>query len=64
MSIQTQEHQNVKATIQPFRVDVRLHDLLKKPHTIRPSVPHPAAGASEKLPEPVFPRASGASYSG
>ena len=56
MSTQVQDLQNAKPSVQPFRVDVQLDDLLKKPHTFRPSVPHEAKGALEKLPEPVFPQ--------
>jgi MoaA/NifB/PqqE/SkfB family radical SAM enzyme len=39
---------------QPFRLDVQLHELLKKPPSNR-LLPPPAAGL-QKLPEPVFPQ--------
>jgi MoaA/NifB/PqqE/SkfB family radical SAM enzyme len=41
--------------IPPFRVDVQLHDLLKKP-TQRPLLPPPPSAKPLRLPEPVFPQ--------
>jgi len=40
----------------PFRLDVQLHDLLKKPEGTKSPLPPPRAGQALKLPEPVFPR--------
>jgi MoaA/NifB/PqqE/SkfB family radical SAM enzyme len=39
-----------------FRLDVQLHDLLKKPDSRPALVPRPASVPGEKLPEPVFPQ--------
>jgi len=56
MSIDVQEPQNLSEKVQTFRVDVQLHDLLKKPQAIRPSAPPPGTDVSEKLPDPLFPQ--------
>jgi len=41
-----------------FRLDVPLHDLLKKPEERRPLPPPPPAEELQKLPEPLFPQHS------
>ena len=57
MSIQVQESQNDNPSIQPFRVDVQLHDLLTKPSSpgLLPPRLRPLA-EPEVLPTPVFPQ--------
>src|SRR6266850_7997869 len=59
MSANLQEHQQTNPGIQPFRVDVQLHDLLKKPEVRRPLVPPPPSAQPHELPEPVFPQHPG-----
>jgi hypothetical protein len=57
MGIQIQGPQNINANIQPFRVDVQLHDLLTKPSS--PGLPPPPVrpkAVPEVLPTPVFPQ--------
>jgi len=39
-----------------FRLDVPLHDLLKKPASARPFVPSPPLAQPQKFPDPVFPQ--------
>lgn len=50
-----QECQDTDRTAPPFRLDVQLHDLLKKP-TARPMAPPSPSAQAQTLPEPVFPR--------
>jgi len=57
MGVQIQGPQNINANIQPFRVDVQLHDLLTKPSS--PALPPPPVrpkAVPEVLPTPVFPQ--------
>jgi len=56
MSTELQEHQVSGASIRPFRLDVQLHDLLKRPGTARPLVPPPPLAQPQTLPPPVFPQ--------
>jgi MoaA/NifB/PqqE/SkfB family radical SAM enzyme len=55
MSTELGDHQETDASIRPFRLDVPLHDLLKKPEATRPLLPPPPSAQPQKLPEPVFP---------
>lgn len=48
-----QEHPDNGGSAPPFRVDVRLHDVLTKPRP-RPTVPRSAQ--PQTLPEPIFPQ--------
>src|SRR5579875_1258740 len=41
-------------SIPPFRVDVKVHDLLTKTHS-KPFIPPPPSRPPLTLPEPVFP---------
>jgi MoaA/NifB/PqqE/SkfB family radical SAM enzyme len=50
-----QQHPETGGSIPPFRLDVQLHDLLKKP-TGRPLAPPPPSAKPLALPEPVFPQ--------
>jgi MoaA/NifB/PqqE/SkfB family radical SAM enzyme len=56
MSTEVQEHQDINARVQPFRVDVQLHDLLKKSDGARPLGPSAASVTPQQLPKPVFPQ--------
>jgi MoaA/NifB/PqqE/SkfB family radical SAM enzyme len=56
MNTEVHDHQNASPKMQPFRVDVQLHDLLQKPGATRPLAPPPPSAQPEKFPEPVFPQ--------
>jgi MoaA/NifB/PqqE/SkfB family radical SAM enzyme len=56
MSIEVEEHQSPKAKIPAFRIDARLHGLLKSPVAARPLVPPSASVMPQKLPQPIFPQ--------
>jgi sulfatase maturation enzyme AslB (radical SAM superfamily) len=56
MSTEVQEHQDINASVQSFRVDVQLHDLLKKSDGARPLGPGAASITPQQLPKPVFPQ--------
>lgn len=56
MSPEVHKHQKISANAQPFRVDVRLHDLLKKPEVTPPLVLPAPSAQLQRLPEPVFPQ--------
>src|SRR5579872_5167485 len=56
MNIDTQDHDGTPTTVQPFRLDVQLHELLQKPEAKRSFLPPPASAQTEKLPKPVFPQ--------
>jgi MoaA/NifB/PqqE/SkfB family radical SAM enzyme len=55
MSTALQHPETINTKIQPFRVDVQLHDLLKQPELSLQFVPAPRATPQE-LPVPVFPQ--------
>jgi sulfatase maturation enzyme AslB (radical SAM superfamily) len=55
MSTAFQRPETINTKIQPFRVDVQLHDLLKKPEMSLHFAPSPRATPQE-LPVPVFPQ--------
>jgi hypothetical protein len=50
-----QQHPETGGNIPPFRLDVQLHHLLKKP-TGRPLAPPPPSAKPLTLPDPVFPQ--------
>ena len=50
-----ERHPETGGKIPPFRLDVQLHDLLKKP-TGRPLAPPPPSAKPLALPEPIFPQ--------
>jgi MoaA/NifB/PqqE/SkfB family radical SAM enzyme len=54
MGVGLQQPSHDEGSVQPFRLDVRLHDLLKKPGTDR-LLPPPVA-VPQRLPDPVFPQ--------
>ena len=49
------EQESTRGSTPPRRLDVELHDLLKKPEA-RQMVPPPPSGEPQALPEPVFPQ--------
>lgn len=51
-----QPHTPAPPDMRSFRLDVQLHDLLKKPATGPNLLPPPPSTPGEKLPEPVFPQ--------
>ena len=51
-----EQHPTLRETPPAFRLDVPLHDLLKKPEQRRPVPPPPPTEELQKLPEPVFPQ--------
>ena len=55
MSTTFQQVETINTKVQPFRVDVQLHDLLKKPEVPLQFVPSPRTTPQE-LPVPVFPQ--------
>jgi hypothetical protein len=50
-----QQYPETGGQIPPYRLNVQLHDLLKKP-TGRPLLPPPPSAKPLTLPEPVFPQ--------
>ena len=56
MNIDTQNREGTSAKVQPFRLDVQLHELLQKPEAMRSFLQSPPSVQTEKLPKPVFPQ--------
>ncbi len=51
-----EQHQDAVRRTPAFRLDVQLHDLLKRPGTARPLLPPPPLAQPQTLPRPVFPQ--------
>jgi len=51
-----QQYPETGSQTPPFRLDVQLHDLLKKPSEGRPLLPPPPSAKPLSLPQPVFPQ--------
>jgi len=51
-----QQYPETGSQTPPFRLDVQLHHLLKKPSGERPLLPPPPSAKPLSLPQPVFPQ--------